>query len=202
VARGLPEWSLGIDQLGPGAQYYRHDPKEARRLLAEAGFPQGLKAQLTTTSGLGADLVDAVQLAQRQLKQSGIETELKIQEFGAYASTTLVGKYEGMVMAPLGIAWEPHSPLYGLYMPEQPRNSSHVSDPKIIAMVKEQMRVKDLETRRRLIFDIQRYAAEQHYYIYLYCAGLTGSWRPYVKNYAPTPSFDDGNRAAALWFDR
>ena len=23
----------------PGAQYYRHDPKEARRLLAEAGFP-------------------------------------------------------------------------------------------------------------------------------------------------------------------
>ena len=202
VARGLTEWSLRIDQLGPGAQYYRHDPKEARRLLAEAGFPQGLKTQLTTTSGLGSDLVDAVQLAQRQLKQSGIETELKIQEFGAYASTTLVGKFEGMVMAPLGIAWEPHSPLYGLYMPEQPRNSSHVSDPKIIAMVKEQMRVKDIETRRRLVFDIQRYAAEQHYYVYLYSVGLMGSWQPYVKNYAPSPSFDYGNRAASLWLDR
>ncbi len=24
-------------------------------------------------------------------------------------------------MAPFGISWEPHSPLYGLYIPEQPR---------------------------------------------------------------------------------
>jgi peptide/nickel transport system substrate-binding protein len=202
VARGLSEWSLRVDQLGAGAQYYRHDPKEARRLLAEAGFPQGVKAQLTTTSGLGADLVDAVQLAQRQLKEGGIDTELKIQEWGAYASTTLVGKFEGMVMAPLGIAWDPHITLYGLYMPEQPRNSGHVSDSKIIAMLREQMRTRDMEARRRIIFDIQRYAAEQQYYVCLYSTGLTGSWRPYVKNYAPSPSFDYGNRAAALWLER
>jgi ABC-type transport system substrate-binding protein len=31
------EWSLSIDQLGPGARYYQYDPQEARRLLAEAG---------------------------------------------------------------------------------------------------------------------------------------------------------------------
>ena len=59
--------------------------------------------------------------------------EIKVQEFGAYASTTALGKFEGMAMAPFGIAWEPHSPLYGMYMPEQPRNSGHVSDPKIIS---------------------------------------------------------------------
>jgi len=61
---------------------------------------------------------------------------------------------------------------------------------------------KELEARRKLIFDIQRYAAEQQYYVDLYSVGLTGSWRPYVKNYAPSPSFDYGNRAAALWLDR
>jgi hypothetical protein len=31
---------------------------------------------------------------------------------------------------------------------------------------------------------------------------LTGSWQPYVKNFAPNHSFDCGNRAAALWLDR
>jgi hypothetical protein len=31
---------------------------------------------------------------------------------------------------------------------------------------------------------------------------LTGSWQPYVKNFAPNHSFDNGNRAAALWLDR
>ena len=43
VARGLAEWSLPIDQLGDGAKYYRYDPKEAKRLLAEAGYPKVLK---------------------------------------------------------------------------------------------------------------------------------------------------------------
>src|SRR5207247_9338190 len=112
----------------------------------------------------------------------------------AYISTTFLGKYEGMAMGPFSITWEPHSNLYGRYMPEQGRNSSHVGDAKIVAMLREQMRTKDLEARRKIIFDIQRYAAEQQYYVYLYCVGLTGSWQPYVKNYAPNPTFDFGSR--------
>src|SRR5262245_32483921 len=51
VARGLVEWSLPIEQLGAGARYYEYDPKEAKRLLAEAGYPKGFKTQLTVTSG-------------------------------------------------------------------------------------------------------------------------------------------------------
>ena len=202
VSRGLPEWSLRIDQLGPGAKYYRHDPKEARRLLAEAGFPQGFQTQLSGTSGLGVDLVDAFQLVQRQLKEAGIEAELRIQEYGAYMSTTTQGKFEGMAMGPFAISWEPHSPLYGMYLPDQPRNGSHVNDPRLTGMLKEQMRIKELEARRKLIFDIQRYAAEQQYYVDLYSVGITGSWQPYVKNYAPNPTFDYGGRAAALWLDK
>ena len=69
----------------------------------------------------------------------------------------------------------------------QLRNSSHVNDPKLTAMLKEQRRTKDLEARKQIIFDIQRYAAEQQYYVYLYVPCITGSWQPYVKNYAPTP---------------
>jgi peptide/nickel transport system substrate-binding protein len=202
ISRGVPEWSPRIDQLGEGAKYYQYDPKAARRLLAEAGFPKGLKTQLYVTGGYGPDLVDSFQLAQHYLKESGIDAELKLQEYGAYMATTFAGKFEGMAMGPFAIAIEPHGSLYGMYMPDQPRNSSHVDDPKITAMLKEQMRVKDPEARKQLIFDIQRYAAEQQYYVYLYCVGIAASWQPYVKNYAPNLTFDYGNRAAALWLDR
>ena len=202
ISRGAPEWSPRIDQLGRGATYYRHDPKEARRLLAEAGFPQGFKTQLNVTPGYGSDLVDAFQIVQRQLKVAGIDAELKLQEYGAYISTTFLGKYEGMAMGPFSIAWEPHSTLYGMYMPNQSRNSGYVNDPKMTAMLKEQMRVKDVETRRQIVFDIQRYAAEQQYYVYLYCTGLTGSWAPSVKGFAPNMTFDYGSRVAALWLER
>jgi peptide/nickel transport system substrate-binding protein len=202
ISRGVPEWSPRIDQLGAGARYYQPDPREARRLLAEAGFPGGLKTQLSATPGYGSDMTDALQLVARQLKESGINAEIKLQEYGAYMSTTFQGKYEGMAMGPFSITWEPHSNLYGMYMPEQGRNSSHVSDPTIISMLREEMRTRDLEARRKVIFDIQRYAAEQQYYVYLYCIGLTGSWAPAVKNYAPNSTFDYGNRVAALWLDR
>ena len=102
VAPGLAEWSLPIDQLGEGAKYYRYDPKEARRLLAEAGYPKGFKTTLTATGGYGRDLIDAAQMVLRDLKEVGIEAELKLQEYGAYQATTGQGKFEGMAMGPYG----------------------------------------------------------------------------------------------------
>ena len=202
VPRGLAQWSLPIDQLGEGAKYYQYDPQEARRLLAAAGYPKGLKTQLTTTSGFGRDLVDAVQLVQRYLKEVGLETELKIQEYGAYQATTGQGKFEGLAMGPYAIAWEADGSLYGPYTPDQPRNRSRVNDPKLAAMVQEQRRLQDPEARKQLIFAMQRYAAEQQYYVYLSSQIVTGSWQTYVKNFAPNLTFDYGGRAAALWLDR
>jgi peptide/nickel transport system substrate-binding protein len=202
VAPGLTEWSLPIDQLGEGAKYYQYDPKEARRLLAEAGYPKGFKTQLATTSGYGRDLLDAVQLVQSYLKEVSIEVELKIQEYGAYQATTGQGKFEGLAMGPYGVAWEPDGALYGPYMPNQLRNRGHVNDPTLAAMVQEQRRLKDPEARKQLVFAIQRYAAEQQYYVYLSSQVVTASWQPYVKNYAPNLNSDFGSRAAALWLDR
>jgi ABC-type transport system substrate-binding protein len=69
-------------------------------------------------------------------------------------------------------------------------------------MLKKQRRTQDREARRQIIYDIQRYAAEQQYYVYLNSGVITASWQPYVKNYAPNHSFDYGGRAAALWLER
>jgi peptide/nickel transport system substrate-binding protein len=202
VPRGLAEWSLSIDQLGEGAKYYQYDPKESRRLLAEAGYAKGLKTTLATTSGYGRDLIDAVQLVQRYLKEVGVEVELKIQEYGAYQATTGQGKFEGLAMGPYAVGWEADGSLHGPYTPNQLRNRGHVNDAKLAAMVQQQRRTKDPEARKQLIFDIQRYAAEQQYYVYLSSQVITGSWQPYVKNFAPNLSADFGSRVAVLWLDR
>jgi peptide/nickel transport system substrate-binding protein len=202
VACGLTEWSLPIDQLGAGAKYYQYDPKEARRLLAEAGHPKGFKTQLTVTGGLSRDLIDDAQLVQGYLKDVGIEAELKIQEHGAYMATTMQGKFEGLVRSPFGIAWAPDAPLYRTFAADSTWNAAHLDDPKITAMLKEQRRTRDLEVRRKIIFDIQRYAAEQQYYVYTNSTVVTASWASYVKNYSPNITFDYGSRMAALWLER
>src|SRR5262249_42900011 len=94
-------------------------------------------------------------------KDVGIEAELKLKEFGAYFATTLQGKFEGLAMAGLLPGWEPDSVLSGPYTPDSLRNSSHVNDPTLTAMLKEQRRTQDLAARKQRIFAIQRYAAEQ-----------------------------------------
>jgi peptide/nickel transport system substrate-binding protein len=202
IGRGLAQWSLPVDQLGEGARYYQYNPKEAKRLLAEAGYARGLKTQLTVSSGYGRDLIEATQLVQRYLKDVSIEVELKVQEYGAYQATTGQGKFEGMAMGPFAIAWEGDSALYGPYMPDQPRNRGHVNDPKLAAMVQAQRRTKDPEARKQILVDFQRYAAEQQYYVYLFSVMITSSWQPYLKNFAHNLTFDYGSRVAEAWLDR
>ena len=202
IARGATQWSLPLDQLGEGARYYQYDPQEARRLLAEAGVAKGWKTSIATTNGYGPDLLDVVQLVQRNLKDIGIEAAMKVQEYGAYMATTFLGKYEAMALGPLSNTWDPDTVLYGMYAPDQPRNSGHVNDPTLTAMLKEQRRTRDLEARKQLLFDIQRYVAAQQYYVYTVSSMVTGTWQPYVKNYAPNTTFDYGGRAAALWLER
>jgi peptide/nickel transport system substrate-binding protein len=202
LARGLVEWALPPDQLGEGARYYTYNPKEARRLLAEAGYPKGFKTQLWVTTGLTRDLVDDAQLVQGYLKEVGLEAELKVQEYGAYQATTGQGKFEGIAMGPFAVAWEGDSALYGPYMPDQPRNRGHINDPKLTAMVQEQRRTKDPEARKKILVDFQRYAAEQQYYVYLFSVMLTNSWQPYLKNFAHNLTFDYGSRVAELWLER
>jgi len=202
IGRGLAQWSLPIDQLGAGAKYYQYNPKEAKRLLAEAGFAKGLKTPLTVSSGYGRDLIEATQLVQRYLKDVGMEVELKIQEYGAYQATTGQGKFDGMAMGPFAVAWEGDSALYGPYMPDQPRNRGHVNDPKLTAMVQEQRRTQDPEARKQILVDFQRYAAEQQYYVYLFSVMITSSWQPYLKNFAHNLTFDYGSRVAEMWLDR
>jgi ABC-type transport system substrate-binding protein len=100
-------------------------------------------------------------------------------------ATTFQGKFEGLAMSFFATIVVPHSSLYSMYMPDHPFNKAHVNDPTITTILKEQMRTRDLEARKRIIFDIQRYAAEQQYYVYLHSGMGTVSWQLYVKNYAP-----------------
>ena len=189
--------------LGKGRSTISTIHKEARRLLAEAGYPKGFKTPLHFTGGYGRDVVDAVQLLEQYLKEVGIEVELKQQEYGAYMATTFLSKYEGMAVGPISIAWEPDSAMYGMYEPDNLRNSSRVNDPKLLAMLKEQRRTKDLEARKKLIFDIQRYIAEQQYYVFTVCHRVRLYLAAVREELRAEPlRFDYGSRVAALWLDR
>ena len=203
VPAALKDWALPIDQLpADGRRLYEQDTPGAKRLLAEAGFPSGIKFPLETTPGYGPDYVDGVQIELKNWKAAGIDAELKMKEYGAYISSTIFGKFEKVATGLFGAWTDPDSYLYRYYLPGQPLNAAGVNDPKLTDMVKLQRRTFDVSKRKELIYDIQRYVAQQAYLLFGPSVGAVAAWEPYVKNFGPNIGHDYGGRLMAAWLDK
>ena len=203
IPAALREWTIPITQLTPeGRRLYDQDLSEAKRLLAQAGFPTGLKVPLDATLGWSSDYVDLLQVVMRNWKEVGIETELRGKEFGAFMASAIYGKFEKLAHSLRGGTPIADLSLYNFHVPGEALNSSGVDDPKLTDMIRLQRRMLDPVKRREIVYDIQRYLAEQVYYHYDPSVSTVAAWEPYVKNFAPNLGHDYGGRLMVAWLDR
>jgi peptide/nickel transport system substrate-binding protein len=203
VPASLAEWTIPIDQLGPeGRKDYEHNPIDAKRLLVESGHPSGFRTELDSTAGFGPDFMDYIQVLVRNWKDAGIDAQLNLKEYGAYISTTVFGKFDKMMAGLRSIHTQPDSYVSHLFLPESAQNLIGVNDPKLTEMIKLQRRTFDVPKRRAIIYDIQRYVAEQGYFGVSGSAKVVSAWDAHVKNFAPNNGYDYGGRLMAAWIDR
>jgi len=203
IPAALREWTIPITQLTPeGRRLYDQDLSAAKRLLAQAGFPTGLKVPLDATLGWSPDYVDLLQVVMRNWKEAGIETELRGKEFGAFMASAIYGKFEKLAHSLRGGTPIADLSLYNFHVPGEALNSSGVDDPKLTDMIRLQRRMLDPVKRREIVYDIQRYLAEQVYYHYDPSVSTVAAWEPYVKNFAPNLGHDYGGRLMVAWLDR
>jgi peptide/nickel transport system substrate-binding protein len=208
VPWALSEWWLDPrgPEMGPNGRYFKHDPAEAKQLLAAAGHPNGLKVDLISTPGYGQVWVQQVELVQQQLKAAGIDATIKMQEYAAYIGTTFRGQFEGGNVLVFGLETpftEPHDFLFNMYHPKGTRNHADVNDPKLTEMIEKQMKTLDKAERKKQVFEIQRYLAEQMYYppnaAQMRSAGLA----PNVRDFYPRSDYGLGAEVVPkLWFDK
>jgi peptide/nickel transport system substrate-binding protein len=204
VPAASAEWSIPIDQLGPeGRKLYEHSTADAKRLLAEAGYPNGFKAQVESPgTAYGPDFLDAAQILVKNWKAAGIDAELKLKEYGAFISTAIYGKFDDMMYGLRGAWVDPEAYFYRPFMPGQPLNILNVNDPKLTDMINLQRRTFDVPKRKQIVYDIQRYLAEQGYFGADGSVKVVSAWEPYIKNYMPNNGFDVGGRLMAAWIDK
>jgi peptide/nickel transport system substrate-binding protein len=203
VPAGVTDWSIPINELGPeGQKNYQHSTAEAKRLLAEAGHPNGFKTTLETTAGYGPDYMDAVQIQIKNLKSAGVDVDLKLKEYGAFISSTIYGKFDKMMLGLRALFTEPDSYIARPYLPGSPFNIQNVDDSKLTDMIKLQRKTFDTTKRREIVFDIQRHVAEQGYFGIGGSAKVVSAWDAHVRNFGPNNGYDYGGRMMAAWLDK
>ena len=169
VPAALKEWALPIDQLGEGAQYYQHDPAEAKRLLAAAGYPERLPGHASASRPTAPRSSSTpMQLVLKYLKDVGIDAKLDQKEYGAYIATCFYGKFDSMAFGPqTPVPRARQLPLRPV-LPGGARRTRATSTTRWWPTCSSASGAPSTPpSAREVIHEIQRHLAKQQYYVQL-----------------------------------
>jgi peptide/nickel transport system substrate-binding protein len=151
--------------FAPEVKPYPYDPERARRLLAEAGYGQGLSLTLNSPNGRYLKDKEVNEAIAGQLGRIGIRTQVAVHEWGSY-----VGKWpEGLVpMYMIGWAgtWDADGILYPLLRSGQ--RFSRWSHPDFDALVDKARRTLDPNARLALYRQASRLAHDEAPWLFLF----------------------------------
>jgi ABC-type transport system substrate-binding protein len=202
VPAPMREWKLPTRELGDGARWLQHDRALAKKMLADAGFPNGMRVKCTNWPGYGADYVEELELLAASLKQIGVELSIVNEDYSGYIRGSFLGKFDEVSWGPSSLFTEVDGYLYGFFRSGQPGNRSHVSDARLDQLLDAQRRETVRPSRKKIVDEIQRYAAAQVSYVYTPYPKNVSSWAPWVKNYGCKNSLDRGAQLEVVWIDR
>ena len=203
IPPSLGQWVLPIEKMGETKKYFEYHPDDSKKLLAEAGYPQGFKTTLLSTMGYGPVWAEKTELIKDMLHKVGIEVDIQMQEYSAWMATTSKGlNYENMAYGRISAITEPDYHLYSFYHPNGGIDRSHLNDPKLNAMLEKQRVMVDTKQRKALIDEIQLYIADQAIMLYMPVEGRPHPAQPWVKNWAASKTYNMGLQVETVWLDR
>ncbi|MBI4082225.1 MAG: ABC transporter substrate-binding protein [Candidatus Lambdaproteobacteria bacterium] len=199
----VSEFYLAEKELGESARWYRYDPAEARRLLAEAGYPNGFKAKLYMTTGYGPDYTTRSALIKDMLGKVGIDLAIVAQDYPQWIKGTYAGNFPEWALL--------HIPTWGLgdedewlgsYLPGDTRNQIHLQDAKFAEIVARSRNAPTLEGRAEAIREFQRAFHDQMLRVFLPIEDFVMLRKRNLMGYAPKmKGYDFGKRFENVWFE-
>ena len=168
-------------------QLIPYDPEGAKRLVAEAGYWNGIEMEMIFPGkDYGEDYVTGIQLLQSQLRKIGINLSLKSVSKSDYSTRKKTGEYVVVAQESSSLEGDLDSLLYAGFHSRSKKAYPGAQDPKLDAMLEAQRRETDPEKRKALMRDIVRYIhVDAVYDIGIQYNVDAEVWQPYLKGFAP-----------------
>ncbi len=147
---------------------FEYNPELARQLLAEAGYPDGFKLELSFYTS--ADNRRMGEFLQNMMAESGITVILNEMDSSAYTPMLNAREQTAAILTTVCTLRDPHQTLGKLYSDLVGPGGNRVNyiDPDLDAMLDEAVAETDSEKRLELYADIQQYLYDRVVYIPLY----------------------------------
>ncbi len=187
VFGGVEPWALpgafqGLFTQGETKALAKYDPEGAKKLLAQAGFANGVDMDFEITGNSNP----VQELMQAQLKKVGINIRLVPTERAEYSSMRKSHKYNAQ-----WVQWacasqldDEDTQLYGCYYSTSAYNDGGIEDPALDRLILAQRAESDEGKRRELQRDAVKRITEMAWAGSLFYPTQYEAWQPALKNYA------------------
>lgn len=191
---------VGNDQpIGPNTPFWadvkplEYNVEKAKKLLADAGYPDGVKVTLTMSEIGGPRINDTAVALQEMVKAAGITITLDKVPYNNYYAD----KY---MKVPFFVSWwpvmsEPNGILPLAYSSKGFYNESGWSDPQLDELIGKGRGERDLAQRQKEYAEVQKMISEQSGVLIPYFASILQAARTNVKGHVPGAQL----RAQFVW---
>ncbi|OLO42314.1 glutathione ABC transporter substrate-binding protein [Alkalihalophilus pseudofirmus] len=159
---------LGPKVLGyhEGMEAYEYNLNEAKKLLAEAGYPDGFETTLMTMDS--RERVNLAEVVQSQLKGIGIDVDLQVMEYGTFVDHANRGDSEMFILSWRNATGDADYNQYNLFHSNShgaAGNTFFYSNEEVDALIEEARAEQDEEKRKELYAKAQELEMEDAVYI-------------------------------------
>jgi peptide/nickel transport system substrate-binding protein len=195
------EWAMAEAELEKLPGFGRDMEKnraEAKRLLAEAGYPNGLKVVLKNRN-VKLPYQDFAVFLIQEWRKIGVEVEHRPLETAAWFSDGQdTGNFE-LIVAPTFEFMDDPDQFLGRYATGSTQNWGRFSNPAIDDLFSRQARSLDPAERKKLVNEIEKLVLENAYYMPgLWWTRNLVHWAK-VKNYVAPPNHYTNQKLQDVW---
>jgi peptide/nickel transport system substrate-binding protein len=186
-------------------EIYEYNPEGAKKLLADAGYPDGFKTQIHYYAAAGSDLHEKNALIASYLADIGIEVEVNLVDYATNRSMRYGFSYPAIYGDGMGVNYPEH--FYSVWTAsDAPWNRNRINDAWVDEQIETALQTFDVEARRAIYREIDYKYLRNCYMGIAPVNGYTYTvWQPWMKSYAGQRCLvflGSGTVYARVWIDQ